>query len=385
MLDAPPFGPARRDVTRPRAGLGPLSVLRRATAFATLAGLVACADLGGSGSTDAGTTANTGNGAGNDSGTNVAVAAGAAIELANDGGYLAAARGVMQRAKVRLDVVQFETTQGKTEALLTNDIIDAHKRGVAVHVLLDDEVDKNGILLATLKAAGVDAKLDSSSVRTHAKIVSNESEAMIGSTNWSYTSITYNHEANVVVRVPSVVAALHDYLDKLWAKSSKTLPTTPVGTSDATLYTDAGFAALATPMIDAAKSKIWIITYGMNLDPQYKDGDVWKLVDRVIAAHKRGVDVRVILETADYATDTNAVNKQARDALVAAGIDARLDPPSTITHAKVLVADDVAIVGTNNWGYGGFALYHEVGIRTENAAVLAGLEAYAASIWAASK
>lgn len=335
---------------------------------------IACANLDGSGATtaDAGTT------------QDANVAAGAAIELANDGAYLAAARGLIQGAKVRLDIVQFESTSGKTEDLLTNDIIDAHNRGVAVHVLLDNEVAKNAILLGTLKAAGVDAKTDSSSVRTHAKIVANEGAVMVGSTNWSYTSITYNHEANVIVRVPSVVAALQGYLDKLWTQSSKTIATTPVGDADATLYTDGGFATLAVPMIDAAKTRIWVITYGMNLDPKYKNGEVWKAVDRLIAAKDRGVDVRIILEIADYQTDTNQVNQEAIAALKAAGINARLDPPSTITHAKVLIADGVAIVGTNNWGYGGFALYHEVGIRTENAAVVSGLDAYAQGIWAVS-
>lgn len=371
------------DVARTAAIPPPLTVPPawrwRRMALIALMGLGACADLGGSGGGSGDVDA------GSDAGSDVQQAAGAAVELANDGAYLAAARGVMQRAKVRLDIVQFETTQGKTQDLLIQDIIDAHDRGVAVRVLLDDEVDKNALLITRLLAAGVEAKLDSSAVRTHAKILANESEFLVGSTNWSYTSIAYNHEANVVVRVPGAVAGLLGYLDKLWAKSSKPLPTTPVGDADATLYTDGGFAALAVPMIDAATTRIWVITYGMNLDPQYKDGEVWKAVNRLIAAKNRGVDVRIILETADYATDTNQVNAEARAALVAAGLDARLDPPSTITHAKVLVADDVAIVGTNNWGYGGFALYHEAGIRTQNAAVVQALDAYAASIWATSE
>jgi phosphatidylserine/phosphatidylglycerophosphate/cardiolipin synthase-like enzyme len=101
-------------------------------------------------------------------------------------------------------------------------------------------------------------------------------------------------------------------------------------------------------------------------------------------AVERGVSVRVILEQADYDASVNDLNKDAAKKLKAAGIDVRADALGQITHAKVLIVDDEAIVGSNNWGYGGFTLYHEVGVRTKADNVVQQLISYLDGIWEAA-
>jgi hypothetical protein len=47
-----------------------------------------------------------------------------------------------------------------------------------------------------------------------------------------------------------------------------------------------------------------------------------------------------------------------------------------------LVADGVLVLGSNNWGYGGFQSYHEVGIKTSEVKVVQGIVDYFDKIWA---
>ena len=58
-----------------------------------------------------------------------------------------------------------------------------------------------------------------------------------------------------------------------------------------------------------------------------------------------------------------------------------VDLPEVITHAKVLRVDDAVIVGSNNWGYGGFHTYHEVGMQTREASVVRELGDYFDALW----
>ena len=136
-------------------------------------------------------------------------------------------------------------------------------------------------------------------------------------------------------------------------------------------------------MITGAKQAITMVTYGMNLNPKYPDSELYKLVGEMEKAVKRGVKVRVILEQADYNASVNSLNKSAAADLKKRGILVRRDPLQRITHAKVLICDGEAIVGSNNWGYGGFTLYHEVGLKTSNAAVVGELKSYLDGIWKA--
>src|SRR5271154_5643477 len=73
------------------------------------------------------------------------------------------------------------------------------------------------------------------------------------------------------------------------------------------------------------------------------------LLHAVIAAKRRGVKVRVMLNPARRSGETE--NEEARKALMAAGIDVRdSNPAFDLTHQKSMVADDqVGLVESLNW------------------------------------
>lgn len=73
------------------------------------------------------------------------------------------------------------------------------------------------------------------------------------------------------------------------------------------------------------------------------------LLDAVIAAKKRGVNVRVMLNPARRSGETE--NEESRKALVAAGIDVRdSNPAFDLTHQKSMVIDnEIGFVESLNW------------------------------------
>ena len=315
-----------------------------------------------------------------------ALPAGDPVELANNSAYFSRARDVIQTAQTKLRIVQFDTGFGDGPDLLLAAVLNAKARGVNVWVLLDEEVSYNKTTYDKLKAAGVNVKFDGVALRTHAKVVASEQGFVIGSTNWSSSSISKNNETNVLVRDAAAVTQLHSWLDKLWSKPTVHIAM-PTGKSKVlSLYADGGYAAVAGPAIDAAKTRILLCTYGMNIDPNSTTSSVTQLADKLGKAVKRGVEVRVLLDqSGDWAEVGNDINAASGEYLKKLGATVYSDPVDKITHAKFLVIDEAVILGSNNWGYGGFQNYHEVGLKTAESKVVGGLVDYFDKIWALSK
>ncbi len=261
----------------------------------------------------------------------------------------------------------------------------AAKRGVKVHVLLEDTVDNNIKRVAELKGHGIEAKLDTANRKTHAKLlVVDGARALLGSTNISYMSMHKNNEANLLVQDPALAGFFQRYAEALWKDSYPGVKLTSVSSAAGKTLSDGQYPGNATSMIKGAKKRITLIVYGLKVNYSYPDSDIFALIKLMADAVKRGVAVRVILEQADYNTSINGVNVEAAKELAKHSIPVRKDPLAQISHAKVLLVDDEVIVGSNNWGYGGFSLYHEVGLRTRDAAVVKAMATYLDGIWSKS-
>jgi phosphatidylserine/phosphatidylglycerophosphate/cardiolipin synthase-like enzyme len=305
---------------------------------------------------------------------------GPVLELKANKDYMGGALAVIQTAQKQLDITEFETTPGSSYlAILVGQIKAAQARGVQVRVLMDDEIPNNAAVVADLKSGGVNAKLDSNKVRTHVKLIRSEQGLMVGSTNWSQSSLFYNNETNFLVRDAAANATMASYFQALWDKPTTMTKVATGNDPNVAMYSDGGYKGVVQPLIQAAKSRILLCTYGMNTD----DKDVQAVLADVGAAVKRGVQVRVVLDVspADYGGDPT-INADAGVYLKKLGADVRNDPGTVITHAKFLVVDDTAVLGSNNWGHGGFFSYHEAGVKTQFAAAVAALVAYFEKQWA---
>ncbi len=327
------------------------------------------------------------------------------VEFVSNLTYYVRAMDVIQLADEKLDIAQFlvKPTDIYLNDCLTDpeiaeptsyvdklmaEVAAAHKRGVMVRVLLDDEIPTNAQVIACLKNLGIPAmqlKKDAAGKRTHLKFIQSEQGYLIGSTNWSESSVKYNNETNLLVRDESARTKMAAHYNKLFEKSS-VQQTVTIGTSKvAAPYADNGYGAAVGPVLDAAKTRIDICTYSMNIDTGDKSSAVYKAVAKLEAAVKRGVKVRVIMDKSDYLEEDGAeYNNLAAAYLKTKGIEVRFDQPTVITHAKFVVTDDTLVLGSNNWGYGGFVDYHEAGIRTNDTKAIPAAAKYFDGIWAKS-
>ena len=331
---------------------------------------------------DAGTAADTAAAAGAD----VAAVAfelppGPVVELRANKDYVGAALAVIQSAKSQLDITAFETSNGSYLATILGAIKAAAARGVQVRVLLDDEIPNNATVMAELRAAAVDAKLDGAKVRTHVKLMRSEQGFVVGSTNLSQSSLQYNNETNFLVRDATANALMAQYFAALWKSPTTLKKVATAADPNVAVYSDGGYRGVVQPLIQAAQTRILLCTYGMNTD----DKDVQAVLADVGAAVKRGVQVRAVLDQspADFGGDPT-INADAGKYLKTLGVSVRVDANTVITHAKFIVVDGTVVLGSNNWGYGGFNGYHEAGVRTSLGSAVAAVVAYWDKLWAAS-
>ena len=102
-----------------------------------------------------------------------------------------------------------------------------------------------------------------------------------------------------------------------------------------------GFVAASQAIreqIDGARERLDV------MNPYLTDRD---MIERILAAARRGVKVRVVVsETSNNAQATAALKHRYAD-LLAAGVEV-WELPGTVVHAKVVVADDVVSFGTVN-------------------------------------
>jgi len=102
-----------------------------------------------------------------------------------------------------------------------------------------------------------------------------------------------------------------------------------------------GFVAASQAIreqIDGARVRLDV------MNPYFTDPDI---VERILAAARRGVQVRVLVSQKSNSAPATAALKHRYGELTAAGVEL-WELPGTVVHAKVMVADDVVSLGTVN-------------------------------------
>jgi len=124
---------------------------------------------------------------------------------------------------------------GGDEYQLVLDLINAHKRGVKVLVIFDQNVKfwekgkkrdvierRSEYAYNLLLRAGVPAFYDSKNRVTHSKVmVIDKYITIVGSTNWTYGALKKNHEASVMIRSRDVALAFERKLKRIEKISAK--------------------------------------------------------------------------------------------------------------------------------------------------------------------
>lgn len=88
-------------------------------------------------------------------------------------------------------------------------------------------------------------------------------------------------------------------------------------------------------LIGGAKTRVWLAGYGFSSAP---------IADALAAAKKRGVDVRLVLDS----SNTSGRNSRAPE-LSAAGLDVRTTSRYGIMHHKFVIVDQSIVLGSMNF------------------------------------
>ena len=205
---------------------------------------------------------------------------------------------------------------------------------------------------------------------THAKLVVVDGRiVLLGSTNWTGNSMGNNNESNVRLDDPALAAAFARYFAALWTDSAAEPDLPAVESGAVKTVVNRQYFPEVLGLFNAATQRIRVVMYGISYSPKYAGGKVNQLVEALAAARARGVDVAVIIDLSDYNALLNKVNRPAKEFLAGAGVAVFDDPAKTTTHAKLIVADDVAVVGSGNWGKDALETRNETCVAVRDAAV----------------
>lgn len=126
-----------------------------------------------------------------------------------------AVRPLLQSAKKRIDVGVFFLTHKE----ITRDLIEAHKRGVKVRVLMDATGAKNEYTKhEILREAGIPVKVEDFGGKMHAKSAVVDGEVVVaGSMNWTNAGEGGNDENTLIIRSARAASVYQRWFDRLWA------------------------------------------------------------------------------------------------------------------------------------------------------------------------
>jgi len=236
-------------------------------------------------------------------------------------------------------------------------LIAAHKRGVEVQWVTDDEYgieedeeDDHG-QFAMLEDAGVGVRDDSRSALMHNKFwIFDRQTVWTGSTNITVNGFFRNNNNALVIHSPRVAAIYEREFGEMW-DDGRFGPTSPStvdrqsatidGTPIQVLFASEDEAIdHLVPLIQDAQESIRFMAFSFTDD---RIGDV--MIERA----RDGVDVKGIFETRASETEYSELNL-----LYCARIDVRQDGnPRTFHHKVIIVDDQILITGSLNFTVNG--------------------------------
>ena len=265
--------------------------------------------------------------------------------------YLPAVLDLINAATNTIEFLQLEMHDDRAVQAIEAALAAAVKRGVRVRGLLDDGVDFNAAAVERLLALGAVAKLDAPVKMTHSKLgIVDGQVVLLGSTNWTGKSMGNNNETNVRLDDPVLAETFTRYVAAVWADSAAEPELPAVESGAVKTIVNRQYFPEVMALFNSATQRIRVVMYGINYSPKYAGSQVNQLVEALAAARARGVDVAVAIDLSDYNGLLNKVNAPAKKYLADAGVAVFDDPAQTTTHAKLVVADAVAVVGSVNWG-----------------------------------
>ena len=120
-------------------------------------------------------------------------------------------------------------------------------------------------------------------------------------------------------------------------------------------------------LLTQAEKSIHIVMFEMFYYRKYPESLENQLVHDLIDAHKRGVNVEVILEQGTFGRITRRNKREGGFMLSQAGIRVYFDSRSKTTHNKLIIIDErYTVIGSTNWSYHGLEKNNEASVLIDS-------------------
>lgn len=121
---------------------------------------------------------------------------------------------LIERTRRTLDICVFTITDNR----ISRAILDAHKRGVTVRIMTDqDKAYDRGSDVFRLDDSGIDVRRDTTDCHMHHKFAICDRKLLInGSFNWTRSASEANHENLTTTTSPALIDAFQDEFERLW-------------------------------------------------------------------------------------------------------------------------------------------------------------------------
>jgi len=249
-------------------------------------------------------------------------------------------------------------------------LIAAHQRGVAVRVLFDPDHEANAAVRPGLMSAGVPVRDNSSLYEfSHAKyLIVDGATAWIMSMNFNVDAMDEERNYGVVDRDPEDVADLRAIFEMDWAAGGGEAPKPADLTCTRLVVSPNNSKLRILELINSATSTLEVeVMYISETNVRNAIG----------MAKARGVNVRVIL--GDDMVDPDVVTYFKNQQIPVKG-----RTNAFRMHAKLIIADGVAFVGSENMSQTSLTRNREVGVMAFEPAETAPIETQFESDWNAS-
>jgi len=134
-------------------------------------------------------------------------------------------------------------------------------------------------------------------------------------------------------------------------------------TSNTRLLLNRDYFPEVKKIINDSNRSIKMIMFEASYYKKFKNSPSNQLIDALIKAKKRGVDVEVILDVRQKSDRTTKRNLETGKRLTNAGVEVIFDTEQITTHSKLLIIDEkIVVIGSTNWTYNALTSNHESSI-----------------------
>jgi cardiolipin synthase len=233
-------------------------------------------------------------------------------------------------------------------------VLDAHRRGVAVQVMLNPRrssgTQPNDSTMERLQQAGVSAQWTSPAFAvTHEKSMIADRHLLLATFNFVDKYLTETRDYGVLIDNAAVLGQAEACFDADWRREPYTLPAgSPLALSNWNAR------EVTAAFIDGARDTLRV------QHPKYSD---MAILDRLLAAQARGVRVQVLCGGRHGISPSDRVDTySALRALGRAGVHIRRQHGLRL-HAKLLLADgERGMLGSMNIDRSAYDLRRELGV-----------------------